>query len=1020
MNKYRKWNTILGWVVFLVALVTYILTLEPTVSWWDCGEFISCSYKLLIGHPPGAPLFLMTGRVFSLFTADPEKVAMMVNLVSAMASAFTIAFLFWTITYLAKKLVIQDEDISVENMVLVIGSGLIGSLAYAFSDTFWFSAVEGEVYATSSLFTAVVFWAIFKWEEIADEKHADRWLILIAYLMGLSIGVHLLNLLAIPAIVLVYYFKRYTVTPAGISKAIILSLFIIAFMMYGIIQGVVLLSTKFELLFVNVFGLGFNSGALVYFVLLFGGVGLGIAYTIRKGRVIWNSILTAFLVILIGYSSYAMIFVRSLANPPMDMNNPENVFSLLSYLNREQYGDSPLLFGHYFTDEIKRDQNGYAVLKDTKAVYRKDTASHRYVVAGRKQELRYDERSKLLPRMYSMDPSHVNAYREWTGLKQGEKVSALNDIQFLISYQLGHMYFRYFMWNFAGKQNDVQSHGSLVNGNWISGIKFIDELRLGDQDLLPDKYRNSKSRNRYFMLPFLFGLLGLLFQLNTDVKKFWVTMFLFIFTGVAIVVYLNQTPIQPRERDYAYAGSFYAFSIWVGLGVLAIYDALKKYRHGLGMAFITVILSLVVVPGLMASQNWDDHDRSGRYTARDIARNYLNSCEENAIIFTNGDNDTYPLWYVQEVEGFRTDVRVINLMLINSEWNIRQIMTRAYTSDPVKLSLGMDEYREEVNKSFYILSDPRKLRLQTMMQGIKTKNKMFIQRTVRGDEVTVIPTNNFMLPVDTLKVIENGTVSSKYSDLVIPELNWTVPQGQMLKGNLVELDILANFDWDRPVYFVTGGNEEAMNLEKFFQLEGLAYRIVPIETSGRDFFNYGHIDTELLNEKLMEKYTWGRMEKDDVYMDYYNQRTMSVIQFRRKYIRLAEAWLAEGDTVKAEAALDRCMELAPNERVPYDYHVSGLTYTDDNNQVLKQSGIIETYYRCGAEDKANAILKEYLDIAGQDLIYYNVLSTRKKGRFASEFYQSRGIYDELIRLAEEYGQEWVIEAGDQEPGSGNR
>ncbi|MBE0653623.1 MAG: DUF2723 domain-containing protein, partial [Bacteroidales bacterium] len=624
MNNYSRWNIILGWATFLAALITYIMTLEPTASWWDCGEFIACSYKLLVGHPPGAPLFLLMGRLFTLFTSDPEKVAYMVNLMSALFSAFTILFLFWTITHLAKKFFAEGE-LTTENTILVLGSGLVGALAYTFSDTFWFSAVEGEVYATSSLFTAVVFWAILKWENIADEKHANRWLILIAYLMGLSIGVHLLNLLAIPAIVLVYYFRRYKVTQQGVIKAVLLSILILGVIMYGIIQGLVLIATKFELLFVNGFGMGFSSGVIVYSLIILAGIPLGIWYTYKKGRVLWNSVLTGLAVILIGYSSYAMIVIRSLADPPMDMNNPENVFNLLSYLNREQYGDRPLLTGHYFSDDIKRDPQGYAVINETKPVYVKDSLSGKYNIAYRKPELAYDEPVKLFPRMYSRDQSHIQAYRSWGGVREGEKAHFGNNLKFFISYQLGHMYFRYFMWNFAGRQNDNQSHGSLVDGNWISGIKFLDEFRLGDQDLLPDRYKNMESRNRYFLLPFILGLLGLLFQISRDIKNFWVVMFLFFFTGIAIVIYLNQTPLQPRERDYAYAGSFYAFTIWIGLGVLAIFDSLKKYRRKNLSAVLIVVACLAFVPVLMALENWDDHDRSGRYTARDIARNYLNS-----------------------------------------------------------------------------------------------------------------------------------------------------------------------------------------------------------------------------------------------------------------------------------------------------------------------------------------------------------------------------------------------------------
>ena len=1008
MQNYNRWNIILGWLTFLIALVTYILTLEPTVSWWDCGEFIACSYKLLVGHPPGAPLFLIVGRVASLFTADPERVAYSINMVSALVSAFTIMFLFWTITHLAKKIMIAKENYSLENTILVLGSGLVGALAYAFSDTFWFSAVEGEVYASSSLFTAAVFWAILKWENVAHEKHADRWLILIAYLMGLSIGVHLLNLLAVPAIVLVYYFKKYEVSRIGLIKAIGVSILIIAGLMFGIIQGVVLLATKAELLFVNGLGFGFNTGTVVYFSLLFGGLAYGIYYSYRKRIVLWNTIYTALMVILIGYSSYALIYVRSEANPPMDMNNPENVFSLLSYLNREQYGATPLVTGHYYSDDLKISKEGYTVINYKKPVYKKDTVNEKYVITHRKPEVVYDSGKKLFPRMYSTDQNHIKAYQQWGGVEEGEAVKKGNDIRFFISYQLGHMYFRYLMWNFTGKQNDTQNHGSLVNGNWISGIKFIDEMRLGDQDLLPDKYKNDKSRNQYYFLPFLLGLLGLLFHLSKDVKNFWVSMFLFFFTGIAIVIYLNQTPMQPRERDYAYAGSFYAFSIWIGLGVLAVYDSFKKYAKTNLTIGLIVALILLIVPGLMAKENWADHDRSDRYTARDIAKNYLASCEENAILFTNGDNDTYPLWYVQEVEGFRTDVRVVNLMLINSEWNINQIMTKIYESDVLPMSLSMENYIDGTNQSFYVIQDPRKLKLKTLLTGVETKNKLFYQKTIRGDEVTVIPSNRLVLPVDSAKVVSNGTVSVENAGEIVPEIDWTIAQGQKIKSNLVELDILGNFEWNRPIYFVTGGNDGALNLEDYFQLEGLAYRLVPIKTPGRGFFDYGRIDTDILHENLMNKFTWGGMETEDVHLDYYNKRTFSVIQFRKKYVRLAGSWLENGDTIKAEQVLDRCMELSPNSQLPYDYYISGLSYPNSSGKIVKQIGVIETYYKCGAIDKANDILLEYLGILQQDLLYYEALSVGQKPRFNNEFYQSRGVFEELLDLAERYDQNSLL------------
>ena len=1009
MKTYNRWNLILGWFIFLVAAITYLLTLEPTVSWWDCGEFIASSYKLQVGHPPGAPLFLMMGRVFSLFASDPEHVAVMINAMSGLASAFTILFLFWTISHLVRKMVITAEEKYTKlNLILIFGSAAVGALAYTFSDSFWFSAVEAEVYGTSSLFTAIVFWAILKWENISHEKHADRWLILIAYLMGLSIGVHLLNLLAIPAIVLVYYFNRYKVTRTGFFKAILVSILILGVIMYGIINGLIFMASKFELAFVNSFGLPYNSGVIFYTLLIAGLLIWGITYTHHRGKVAWNTILTGITVIIIGYSSYALIVIRSASNPPMDENDPSNVFALYSYLNREQYGERPLIFGHYYSDDIRRDASGYPVLKEGKATWVKDTVRGNYRVADRNLDVVYTENAKLFPRMYSRESDHIKAYKQWGAQGNKEKPGFFNNVIFFVNYQLGNMYLRYFMWNFAGRQNDVQYDGSNVHGNWISGISFLDSIRLGNQELLPDSYRNSKSRNKYYLLPLILGLLGLLFQVSRDMKNFSVVLFLFFFTGIAIVIYLNQTPLQPRERDYAYSGSFYAFAIWIGIGVAAIYDALQNYRKGVVTASFIVLIALLAVPGVMARENWDDHDRSGRYIARDIAKDYLASCAQNAILFTNGDNDTFPLWYVQEVEGFRTDVRVVNLMLFNLEWNIRQMRMKNYESEPLPFTLPEKDYAEGVNNSFYVLKDARKLRMSTLVQGVKTGNSQFHQRTVRGEDITVIPANNLVLPVDSLTILANGTVKEADMHELENPMEWTIPQGQYLKGNLAQLDILASFNWERPIYFVTGGNQGALSLEDFFQLEGLAFRVVPINTPGRDFFNFGRIDTSILYTNLMKKFTWGNMNHPGVNIDYYTQRTFSVIRFRKNFVRLAETFIKAGNKKKAEEILDRCMELAPNEVLPYDYYVSGISYPGKDSQIIHQSGIIETYYECGATEKANRLLLEYAGWLRQDLIYYDALSQRFKSRFSEEFYKSQGIYEELVRLAKDYGQEDVV------------
>ncbi|NOZ36217.1 MAG: DUF2723 domain-containing protein [Chlorobi bacterium] len=703
-KTYKKYNIILAWLVFLIAFITYYLTVEPTVSLWDCGEFIASSFKLEVGHPPGAPFFMLLARFFALFTSSVQHVAFMINTISVTASAFTILFMFWTITYFADKILIKKDDFNSNNAVAVLLSGIVGSLIYTFSDTFWFSAVEAEVYASSSLFTAVVFWSILKWETISEQKYADRWLILIALLMGISIGVHLLNLLAIPAIVFVYYFKKYKTSKKGIAYASLISVALLAFVMYGIIDGYVVIASKFELLFVNSFGLPYDSGLFTYIILSFGLLIYGIYYSYKKKKILLNTALTMITVILIGYSSYAVIVIRSHANPPMDENNPENVFALLSYLNREQYGSRPLIYGNYYNAEFQKDKSGEIKVKK---LYTYIPVKGKYLkIEKTNPEYLYKSSGKtLFPRMYSRDKNHISAYKSWAGIAPGENPTFADNLNFFIKYQLGHMYFRYFMWNFVGRQNNLQSYGGITKGNWISGIPFLDEIMIGNQKNLPDKIKNNKSRNVYYLLPFILGIIGLIFSLSKDKKNFTIIALLFFFTGIAIVMYLNQTPYQPRERDYAYAGSFYAFAIWAGLGVAGIYSYFSEKSKRKIIIIFTALLTLPI-PVLMASQNWDDHDRSDRYTARDFAEDYLNSCEKNAILFTYGDNDTFPLWYLQEVEGVRTDIKVVNLSLLGADWYIDQVRRKTYEADPVPFKMKHEKYREGTRDAIYVTENP--------------------------------------------------------------------------------------------------------------------------------------------------------------------------------------------------------------------------------------------------------------------------------------------------------------------------
>jgi len=727
MENFRRYNLILGWGVFLVSLIVYLLTMEPTASFWDCGEFIATAYKMEVGHPPGAPFFMVLGRFFTLFAGgDVTKVAVTMNILSAMASAFTILFLFWTLTHLVRKFFNKDEAYAPVAKLSIFGAALVGSLAYTFSDSFWFSAVEAEVYSTSSLFTAVVFWAILKWENVADKPGANRWLILIAYLMGLSIGVHLLNLLAIPAIIMVYYFRKYTPTVRGVIAALAVSVGILGVVNYMLLPGLTAIAGKFELIFVNGMGLPFNTGVIVYAVLLFGGLIAGIYITHNRGKVLWNTILLSLFVIVVGYSSYAVIVIRSDANTPLDESNPDTVFSLLSYLNREQYGDNPLVYGAFFNHRP-------TAIKEGKPSYYKN--ENEYYQVAKNREYEYAPEAKgVFPRMWSTQDRHANEYIYWGGMSEAELYDVRRDaegnpmmnqmggysydrtraigrptfgqnMRFFFRYQVGYMYLRYFMWNFAGRQNDVQGHGELTKGNWISGIKFIDKTRLGSQENMPASIVDNKAHNKYYLLPLLLGLAGAYFHYKKHNRDFWVVALLFLLTGFAILVYLNQYPIQPRERDYAYAASFYAFAIWIGIGVAGLIEWASKKKRSVVTAGALVLAALILVPGIMAKENWDDHDRSDRYTAPAFAKNFLNSCLPGGIMFTNGDNDTFPLWYIQEVEGVRTDVRIVNLSYLTADWYIEQMKQTFYDSEALPISMTKEQYVQGERDFAYLVDN---------------------------------------------------------------------------------------------------------------------------------------------------------------------------------------------------------------------------------------------------------------------------------------------------------------------------
>ena len=1000
MNNFRKYNLVIGWLSFLIALTVYLLTIEPSVSLWDCGEFIATSFKMQVGHPPGAPLYKILGRVFSVFTTDTANVAATYNALSATASAFTILFLYWTIAHLLRKVFIKRaEDHNTTNYILVMGSAMVGALAYTFSDTFWFSAVEAEVYATSSLFTAVVFWAILKWENIADEKYANRWLILIAYLIGLSIGVHLLNLLAIPAIVLVYYFRKYTLSQKGVILAILASIVILGSIMYIVIPGLFTVSTWFELFFTNTVGLHYNIGMVIYFTLLFSALAYGIYRTqFRKKNVLLNTILVSLTVIIIGYSSYAMIIIRSMAQPPVNENRPDNAFALLSYLNREQYGDTPLFFGNQYNDE-------YESVEYNKAVYTLDKDTNRYEIAYKRPEVKYSGGKILLPRMYSRDAQHRQAYIQYGTIKDPNNPTYLDNIEFFFRYQLGHMYLRYFMWNFVGKQNDHQGHGGILNGRVVSGIKGIDSLWLGNQKELTDDMLNHPARNTYYFLPLLLGIIGLMFHYKQHLKDFWVVMFLFILTGIAIVVFLNQTPYQPRERDYAYAGSFYAFSIWIGMGVAGLATIIARWMKMRAAAIFSLIISFMAVPMLMATQNWNDHDRSGRYLTRDIAKNYLESCDENAIIYTVGDNDTFPLWYLQEVEGIRTDIRVVNMMLFNTEWYIDQKKMKAYESEPLPLTLPYAKYKDGTNNSIFVRENDRWATAKYITNFIISDDPRTKLSLRSGEKVDYIPTPNIVIEVDSAAVIENRIIEPYDADKMVDDIRIQLtPNEQIMKGNMAQLDIFAHNNWERPIYFTAGSFGGSLGLEPYYQLDGLAYKVVPIRTPQESILVMGRIDPDKMYDIVMNKFTWGRMNEEDVTLDYYSVRTLSVIRFRNLHTRLALELLKKGDKEKAVEVLDHCMELAPHSVLPYDQYIGGLTFPQGEGRTIHHEGIIEAYFMCGETEKANAILNEYYDILNQRLNYFNSLEPKYSRLVEQETYEAMSQMEELRILLSTFGQ----------------
>ena len=988
MFNFKQLNNVFGWLVFAIATITYALTMEPTASYWDCGEFISAAYKLQVVHPPGAPMFLLLERLFAMLAgSNISNVAFFTNLGSALSSSFTILFLFWSITMLASKLVDDNKDnYSLTSKILIIGSGVVGALAYTFSDTFWFSAVETEVYAMSSLCTAVVFWAILKWENIADEKHADRWIVLISLIVGLSIGVHLLNLLAIPAIAFVYYFKRFKTSTKGIIYTAVASIAILGFIQFGIIPGVISIAAKFDLLFVNSFGMPFWSGAMVWFVLLIAGIVWATQYSIRKANVVLHTAMMCFTAVLIGYSSYTMIPIRAKADPNINMYANDNIFNLLSYINREQYGSRPLISGPYWNAQPTG-------IIETGKNYRRGEGE--YIVTGKKQEYEFDSRSTtFLPRMGDMseksdyypiwcdmddmfysirsleqkvqqDPTNADLQEQLKTAK-ATKPSFGNNMTFMFRYQLGWMYWRYFMWNFVGRQNDLQNvTGNSQQGNWISGITCFDEWRLRAPQQVTSQMEYNKARNVYYFLPLILGILGMIVMFKRAKMDFYAVLVMFVFTGILVVIYLNQPPMEPRERDYTNVGSYQVFCIWIGLSVLFLVDLVKNKKAKTITALGATAIALFAAPFLMGSQNWDDHDRSDRYLGISFAKNYLESCEKNAILFTNGDNDTYPLWYAQNVEGIRTDIRIINLSLLPTEWYSSALRKKVFDSEPLPMSIPAESIvagkRDYVRYMDNRTLDQNQFYPLDQVLGFMTDDSKTEFVTSRDERENYFPVKNFSIEVDKEAVIKTGYLPAGDYDKIVDKMRWNIGKNALHKGDITVLDIIATNaknGWTRPIYWTTTtGSEVYMNMDKYLRHNGLTYQLLPVE---RQPNMRGMDDMDKLYNTLMNVYVWGNMDKGTLYLD--DKAQLVPQNLRQLFVSVADYHSRTGRLDSAANMIDKCFASMPESLLPMDLRLKAAS--------------ADIYYRCSQIEKGDKYLSEVGDAAFEEVQYYNKFKTK--------------------------------------------
>ena len=1036
--NFKKWNTLLGWVSFLIALVVYTLTVEPTMSFWDCGEYIATSAKLEVGHPPGAPLFQMIGAFFSMFAIGKENIALMVNMMSVVSSAFTILFLFWSATILLRKMIGAVKEIHTTDEKAILGSAFVGALAFTFSDSFWFNAVEAEVYAMATLFIALLFWLGLRWEAAMHESKGNRWLLLIALVVGLSFGVHFMALLTIPSIGFLYYFKHYEkVTLKGFITANVVVISVLLFIFKLLLPWTMSFFGSTEVFMVNQMGMPFNSGTIFATILLIAFFVFGLKYTRQKGKVVWNTILLAIIFIFIGFSTWLMLPIRANADTPINENKPSDARELLAYYNREQYGEQKLFYGPQFSDVYAGldEDNPYL---DEKPNYERDYKTGKYIIVNNYKNAVQnsdDNHKALLPRMWSNEHSanymkfssplaftvkeeyneeqellqivsefraafnagkldtddyhkFLKSYGQYLDI---EKPATIDNLTFMFEYQFGYMYWRYLMWNFVGRQNDEQGEYTLKDGNWLSGINFLDNIRLSNQDNLPADWKNNKGRNTYFFLPFILGLIGIFFHAKKDLKSFYVLLSLFLFTGLALKVYLNERPFEVRERDYALVGSFYVFAIWIGIGVYAIYDSIKKYLHPKIAAPIVIGLSLLAAPVLMAAQNWDDHDRSGKYTAVTDAKAYLDSCDKNAILFTIGDNDTFPLWYAQEIEGYRTDVRIVNTSLLMTDWYIDSMLKKAYESDPIPLSFTHKDYVD--GKRDYMIHDERtkeRLSIDEFMDFAHIDDPRALIELRNGQKIQYYPTNKIRIPVNKQNIIANKIVNPKQNDSIVPYIDVDIKGDALYKNRLMMLDIVRMNQWKRPIYFSTGafGDDDYIWMKEYLQLDGMVYKLVPIKTPlPKDAYSFdmGQIDTEKMYH-IFTNLKWGNGESPDIYHD--PQTRKNCISYRTHMARLMSNLINDGQKDKAEKIIDLALT-----KTPIAYY--GFYSLIDP--------FAEGYYKIGKNAKARKLLKEVILKYQDELRYYSELpASEQRQFFASDIYTDLMRYKGLLEIMRLY------------------